>query len=239
MTFDEYNKLSLGVDCVIFSTDVYHAESKNKDGMRALQVLLLKRNIEPYDGMWSIPGGLVDDDKGLIETLDSKLFKKTSINNLYKKQLHTYGDDINRDPRGRVVSVAYMALGTKERFSEIKETTYGEVKWFWVGLDANNNLYVIDPESGSPIKNLAFDHAQILKDAVERLRYEIITEHVALEMMPKLFTIRELQDVYENVLNRPMYSFRRIVEKVIEETEEKVENKAHRPAKLYTRRSKA
>ena len=236
MRFDEYNKLSLGVDCVILSTGLHQQKTNRNVACRCVQVLLLKRNITPYENMWSIPGGLVEDDKGLLETLDSKLFKKTSIHNIFKKQFHTYGDDVYRDPRGRVVSVAYMALGPKEIFAELKDSGYGEVKWFWAFVNSQDELIIRDPDTGLLIENLAFDHKKILKDALLELRRCTEVGDMAIQLMPEKFTVRELQDVYEDVCGRELNNFRRIADRIAVETDEIDTGKAHRPAKLYKRR---
>jgi ADP-ribose pyrophosphatase YjhB (NUDIX family) len=185
---------------------------------RALQVLLIKRTIEPYNDTWSIPGGLVEEDKSLEETLNTRLFDKLNIEDVYKEQLQTYGDNLWRDPRGRVVTVAYI----------------GEVKWFWVRLDKKNNLVITDTDTGEQIEKLAFDHAQILRDALIRIKNKVSYSNIPFKVMPEKFTMRELQDVYENILGKTAYSFRRMMGNRVKETDDTVVGKAHRPAKLYT-----
>ena len=233
MEFSSYQKLSLGVDCVIVTSDIHEQENKRMNSSRGLQVLLMKRTIDPFDNCWSLPGGLVEPDKGLEETIDEKLLCKTNINNIYKEQLYTYGDNVNRDPRGRVVSVAYLALANKSDLKDIQSSFYGEVKWFWVEL-LGDNLVITDSLTGETIKNLAFDHANIIKDAMLRMKNKVMYTNIAFEMLPTKFTMRELQDVYEVILNKSISSFRKLVDYKLIETDEYSEIKAHRPAKLFT-----
>ena len=233
MNFNEYEKVSLGVDCVIMSTDTHIEDNCRMEARRALQVLLIKRNIEPFNGYWSIPGGLVDFDKGLTETINTKLFKKVNLGDVYKEQLYTYGDDVNRDPRGRVVSVAYLAMAAKEKLAEIHDTGYGEVKWFWVALNKDNNIVIRDPSGFETDIKLAFDHKKIIEDAVLRMRGKVMYTDIAFQMVPDKFTMRELQDVYECILGKPIYSFRRVIGDKVRDTNEFSAIKAHRPAKLF------
>lgn len=214
------------------TTDTHSEDNKRMSPTRSLQVLLIKRTIDPFNNCWSIPGGLVEKDKGLFETVSEKLLSKANIHDIYKEQLYTYGDDIERDPRGRVVSVAYIALVDKNSLNNIQSSFYGEVKWFWVSLDGEN-LIIEDPITGDVIKNLAFDHAKILRDALNRLRNKVMYTDIAFSMLPEKFTMRELQDVYESILGKTLFSFRRTIEEKVVETDEFSETKAHRPAKLY------
>ena len=232
MEFSDFSKVSVGVDCVILTSAKRNVDNNRKDGLRGLQTLLIKRTIDPYNNMWSIPGGLVDPDKSLEDTLDTRLSEKLNIEGLYKEQLYTYGD-VNRDPRGRVVSVTYLAMAPKDQFNEIKSSIYGEFSWFWVFFDSNNNLRIIDSETDKEINLMAFDHRKILEDAILRLRNKVNYTDVAYKVMPEKFTILELQDIFEEILGKPVYSFRRFVGDAVEETDEFAETKAHRPAKLY------
>ena len=232
LEFKNYQNMSLGVDCVIMTTDTHKEDNKRMNPARSIQVLLIKRTIDPFNNCWSIPGGLVEPDKGLEETINDKLFTKTNIGDIYKEQLYTYGDNIERDPRGRVVSVAYLALVDKNKLNNIQSTFYGEVKWFWVDL-TESGLSIIDPDTGEDVKNLAFDHAKILTDAVLRLRNKVMYTDVAFNLLPENFTMRELQDVYENILNKSLFSFRRTIGNKVVETDQFSDDKAHRPARLY------
>lgn len=233
MKFDEYKKLNLGVDCVIMTSDLHKEDNCRMEARRALQVLMIKRNIEPFNGHWSIPGGLVEYDKGLEETINTKLFKKTNISQMYKEQLYTYGDNTERDPRGRVVSVAYLALVNKEQLQNIQTKDYGEVKWFWVAPGAAGEAVFIDPETSVEVKNIAFDHAKIVNDAILRIRNKVAYTDIIFKMMPKKFTMRELQDLYEFIIGKGVYSFRKLMQSKVYETDEYSATKAHRPAKLF------
>jgi ADP-ribose pyrophosphatase YjhB (NUDIX family) len=229
-----FRKLSLGVDCVILSSDIHSQQNCRMEPKRALQVLLIKRTIEPFNNMWSIPGGLVEEDKTLEETLNTRLLNKLNLENMYKEQLRTYGDNLERDPRGRVVTVAYIAAAPKNEFDNIRSSMYGEVKWFWVELDRHNNVIITDTDTGETVNQLAFDHGEILRDALIRIKNKIAYSDILFKVMPSKFTMRELQDVYENILGKTVYSFRKLIGNRVVETDDVMIGKAHRPAKLYT-----
>ena len=229
---EKYSNIAVGVDCVILTTDFKSSNNIRMNDKRQLQVLLIKRGIEPYQDMWSLPGGLVERDKSLQDTVNEKLLGKANIDNIYTEQLYTYGDIINRDPRGRVVSVAYLALVDKTKFTQIKSKEYGEVKWFNVWIDKSGNLVICD-DNDEIIKELAFDHSNIIKNALNRLSGKIGYTDIAFKLLPEKFTIRELQDVYEGIMCKTIYSFRKYIENKVEETLEVSSIRAHRPAKLY------
>ena len=109
----------------------------------------------------------------------------------------------------------------------------GEPKWFWVYLDSNDNIHINDTESHKEIDELAFDHKNILKDALLRLRNKASYTDVIYRMMPEKFTMLELQNVFEEILGKTVYSFRRFIGNAVVETGEYAEQRAHRPAMLY------
>lgn len=197
------------VDNVIFTV------SENQ-----LQVLLIKRDIEPFKGMRAIPGGFVLESEDCEKAAYRELQEETSIRNVYLEQLYTFSDP-KRDPRGRVVSIAYMALVARENMSIKAWSDAAEVRFF-----SMNNL-----------PKLAFDHKKILDYAIQRLRRKIEYTNVAQYILPKKFTLSELQKVYEIVLNQKIdvRNFRKKIDKLglVKETGEKEIGVKYRPAKLY------
>src|SRR3989441_9701828 len=170
----KYDRPSVTVDVVMMSLR-----------QRDLQVLLIKRRAWPYEGMWAIPGGFVNIDESLETAAKRELQEETGVQDVYLEQLYTFGDP-GRDPRTRVITVVYFALLDSARLQVRAASDAADVGWFSV-----NNL----PE-------LAFDHAKILKYALDRLRGKLDYTNIAFSLLPEQFTLRELQRVYEIILHR-------------------------------------
>ena len=206
-------QLRLTVDVVIFTV---------REG--ALQVLLVRRGIEPFLGAWAIPGGFVTEGESLEDAAARELREETGVGEVFLEQLYTFGDPV-RDPRGRVVTVAYYALVPAER-TLAAGTDAAEARWWSIGA------------LPSP---LAFDHAAILETAVTRLRGKLDYAPVGFELLPETFTLSELQAVHEAILGRPLdkRNFRKRMEAhpELRETEEWRRPAAGRPARLYRRAS--
>lgn len=238
--FNDYQKLSLANDVVIFTTVDKMHEDKRKVPKKGIQVLLIKRDEEPFIDKWSLPGGFVDYDKDIDTCVQEKLQAKTGITNIYMEQLYTYGS-VDRDNRGRVVSVAYMALVKKEdiisQISHNKDNK--ESEWFWIDInrDKNNNIINISFISETEkitVNDLAFDHKKIILDALNRIQNKIEYTDIAFHLVSKYFTVKELQMVYECILGHEIQAFRRKINDKIISTEIMKDNgAAHRPAELY------
>ncbi len=212
----EYPRPALTVDVVIFTL----REEK-------LQVLLIQRANPPFQGMWALPGGFVQIDESLEEAALRELAEETGLKGeFYLEQLYTYGDP-QRDPRERVVSVAYFALVPSDHpLQSAPASDAAAARWF--------------PVDATP--PLAFDHAEILRYALRRLRYKLEYTAAGFELLPELFTLSELQKTYEIILGEKLdkRNFRRrILEAgVIEPTEQK-RTGSGRPARLYRYRKDA
>jgi 8-oxo-dGTP diphosphatase len=205
-----YPRPSVSVDLVIFTI----AEDD-------LKVLLIRRGQEPFKGRWALPGGFVDIDESPEHAAARELEEEVGVTNVYLEQLYTFGDP-KRDPRGRVISVSYFALVDAERQRIVAASDAADARWH----------SVFDPPS------LAFDHRKILNYAVWRLRNKIEWTTVGYELLPKKFTLSELQRVYEIILQRPVdkRNFRKkiLAQGQIIELNETRSEVAHRPAKLYS-----
>jgi len=162
------------VDIVIFSI---------RD--RELYVLLIKRGVPPFAGEYAIPGGFLRADESLEEAAKRELHEETSVRDVYLEQLYSFGDPA-RDPRGRVVTVAYYALVSSDR------------RDLSAGADAADARWVAVKE----LPPLAFDHAKIVAYALERLRNKLEYTTVGFQLLPKKFTLAELQGVYEAILGK-------------------------------------
>lgn len=206
----EYPRPAVTVDLVIFTI-------ADND----LKVLLIRRGGEPFKGLWALPGGFVEIDESLEKAAARELKEEAGVTNVYLEQLFTFGEP-KRDPRGRVISVSYFALvdAGRQRIRAASDAT--EAEWHSVF---------------APPK-LAFDHKKILDYAVWRLRNKIEWTTVGYELLPKKFTLSELQRVYEIILQRPVdkRNFRKkiLAQGQIRELNESRSDGAHRPAKLYS-----
>ena len=178
----KYERPSVTVDVVIFS--VMEGE---------LKVLLIKRKNWPFEGMWAIPGGFVDMDEPLEDAAARELYEETGVEGVYLEQFYTFGQP-DRDPRTRVISVAYLALVDAGQLQPRAADDAADVGWFSVH----------DP---LPVP-LAFDHVDILKRALQRLRHKLESTALGSLFMPEEFTLGELRRAYERILNEKLDSLR-------------------------------
>lgn len=182
----------------------------------ALNVLLMKMKKRPYEDAWALPGGLVRGDESLEDAAKRHLFEKAGVKNILLEQLHTFGR-VDRDPFGRVVSVAYTAL---VRDNAIKQKE-GVISWY-------------------PIKKLpplAYDHKEMMAHAIKYLQTRIQYTTLAKSILPSEFTLTELQKIYEITLGKTIdkRNFRKklFAFGLVARTQKKIEGKPSRPAQLY------
>lgn len=205
----QYPRAALTVDCVVFG---YDAEE--------LKVLLIQRDLEPFEGKWALPGGFVHLDETLEDAARRELQEETGIADLYLEQLYTFGT-VNRDPRERVVSVAYYALVDLFQHRLTAATDARNAAWFAV----------------EDIPPLAFDHEHILTMTHQRLQGKVRYQPIGFELLPEKFTLTQLQRLYETILGTTLdkRNFRKKILGmdllvVLDEVEQDV---AHRAARLY------
>lgn len=204
-----FDRPSVTVDALIFTV---------KDD--SLQVALIKRAGEPFKGSWALPGGFIGMDESLEDSVKRKLSVKAGYENVYLEQLATFGNP-DRDPRTRVITVAYFALTSPDNFQSVSSDSVSESKLFDV----------------KKLPTLAFDHKQIIDFGIKRLRSKIQYSNIAYGLLPKEFTLTQLQKIYETILNRPLdkRNFRKkmLATKLLISTKKKTTDSAHRPAELY------
>ena len=204
-----YARPAVAVDCVVFGFD---------DG--ELKVLLIRRGMAPHQGRWALPGGFVRPDETLDAAARRELAEEAGVSDVYLEQLYTFGD-VKRDPRERVLSVAYYALVALARHVPQAATDAADAAWFAV----------------SDLPSLAFDHAAIVAAAVARLQGKVRYQPVGFELLPERFTLSQLQHLYEAVLERPLdkRNFRKklLSMDLLVETDEVEQDVAHRAARLY------
>lgn len=205
----EFPRPALTVDCVIFGCDD-----------AGLRVLLVRRGLAPFKGRWALPGGFVRMGESLDDAARRELAEEAGVRDVYLEQLYTFGEP-KRDPRGRVVTVAYYALVNLADHPPEAATDAADAAWH--------------PVASPP--PLAFDHARILALAVERLRAKVRYRPIGFELLPERFTLGRLQRLYETVLERPLdkRNFRKKIlgMNLLEPLDEVETGVAHRAARLY------
>jgi 8-oxo-dGTP diphosphatase len=205
----EFPRAALTVDCVIFGMD-------DED----LKVMLIERGLPPFEGEWALPGGFVHVDETVDEAARRELEEETGLRKVFLEQLYTFSA-VDRDPRARVISVAYYALVNLVDHRVQAATDAREAAWFSV----------------DDVPSLAFDHAEILNVALERLRGKLAYQPVGFELLPQKFALSQLQHLYEVVLERELdrRNFRKkvLATGLLVETKEVQRDVAHRAARLY------
>ena len=188
---------------------------------RRLNILLVKRANPPFTDCWALPGGFLDIDEDLDACAARELEEETGLSGLYLEQLYTFGAT-DRDPRERVISVTYYALVPLDALATPRAASdAADVGW-----------HPLDE-----LPQLAFDHARIVDMAHDRLVAKLDYSTIAFGFMPKTFTLSELQDVYEILLNQPLdkrnFRKRMLSLGLVEETGKQRRNGNHRPAREY------
>ena len=206
--YAEHNKAFVAVDCIVFGFD----EKK-------LKVLLGKRRMDPGRGEWSLYGGFVDENESLDEAANRVLNELTGLKHLYMKQVAAFGA-IDRDPGERVISIAYCALINVKDYDTKLLQEHGAQ---WVSLNDMPQLYS--------------DHNTMVAKAISMLRRRINTEPLSFNLLPSLFTLTQLQHVYEAILGEEIdkRNFRKRVKQIdfIEKTDLIDKTTSKRGAYLY------
>ena len=169
--FESYFKMAISVDCVIFGFD-------NDE----LKVLLIKSDLNEFKGMWSLLGDIVHPSEELDQAAYRVLKERTGLDQVYMEQVHTFGS-VHRHPAGRVITVAYYSLVNIEHNALKKHSN--ELRW----------------HSVKTVQEMAFDHKDILLSCYERLQHKVIEQPVGFNLLPKKFSLRELQNLYEAILD--------------------------------------
>lgn len=212
--YQGFESLGVTVDLVLFTV--------NED---RLKVMLVRRAETPFQGIWSLPGGFLLENESLDSAAQRVLHEKTGVSEVYMEQLYTFGDP-QRDPRSRVITVAYIALIPWQSLPQPESEKIADLTW----------------SSVDALPKLAFDHKQILEYAVMRLRAKVSYSNIVYGLMPKQFRLSELQRMYETIiddsLDKRNFRKRMLATGLLKETGKKDLAGAHRPAMLYQFKSK-
>jgi len=189
---------------------------------KRLEVLLIQRAVEPFKDKWAIPGGFIRLSENLDEAAQRVLYEKTHVKDVYLEQLHTFGEP-KRYPNARVITVSYFAL---IRSDDLK-----------ISSDAAVNIQQVSWHPVYSLPGLAFDHEDIISHALKRLRDRLEYTPVAFQLLPKKFTLTELQKTYEMILGITLdkRNFRKkmISLGILQELDEFTKLSSKRPARLY------
>jgi 8-oxo-dGTP diphosphatase len=186
-----------------------------------LKILLVKRKYDPFKGCFALPGGYVNIDEELEDAVKRELLEETGVTNIFLKELHAYGK-IGRDPRGRIITIPFLALINSDKRHIEASTDAEAVGWF--------SVY--------DLPKLAFDHKEIVDEALTLLRYDLTHSNIAFQLMPEFFTLTELQKAYEIILDKELdkRNFRKKLFEIdmLNESKNIRQDGAHRPARLYS-----
>ncbi len=252
---EDYDRLAVTTDILILSISDEVQANYRKSNKKYMSVLLVKRDDYPFKDKWCLPGGFLKVDEELEECPKRILKQETGLHDIYLEQLYTFGS-VNRDPRMRIISTSYMALIDKNRLTDkLNENA----AWFNITyFEEKDSVLVILDNEKETIKfrikktlkelttdrykfdieendDLAFDHPLVIWSGIERLKNKINYTDVVFNMMPELFALGDLQQVYEVILNKKLLdpAFRRIIANKVEKTEFVQSGAGHRPSALF------
>lgn len=201
--------VKVAVDAVVFG---YHDKK--------LQILLIQQRFGATKNQWALPGGFVKDNENLDEAVSRELFEETGIQSDYLEQLYTFGE-VHRDPRGRVITIAFLALINPNKFELKADTDACDAQWFEI----------------SEIPELAFDHQKIVQYGLNRLRSKINYQPIGFKLLDASFPFSDLENIYQTILDRKIdrRNFRKKIMSfdILNETGEFSNINSGRPAKLY------
>ncbi len=251
-----FEKLSMTVDILVISVSNEETRNYRKTDKKKMSILLVKRDDYPYKDKWCLPGGFVGIDEDIEEAPKRVLKRETNVENIYLEQLYTFGS-VDRDPRMRIVSTSYMALIDKNKLEgKLNENA----SWFdIVSINEKNNIVDVILNNGFEtitfsikkilkekttdsyklveVKNdkIAFDHTLVILTGLERLKNKVEYTDIVFNMMGEFFTLGELQQVYEVILNKKLLdpAFRRIIANKVVKTNKLKTGEGHRPSYLF------
>ena len=256
---NDFDLLSVTTDILVLSISNEENENYRKTTKKHMSVLLVKRDNYPFKDKWCLPGGFVGIDEDLEDSPKRILKKETNLENIYLEQLYTFGS-VKRDPRMRVLSTSYMALVDKNL---LNNNLAPNASWFNIKYFADNDSVLVLLDNGNEQlkfklkkvlrektsdsysyiieenNDVAFDHALIIYTGIERLKNKISYTDIAFNLMPEYFTLGDLQQVYEVILNKELLdpAFRRIIANKVVKTEKVKKGEGHRPSVLFKYRS--
>lgn len=252
----DYEKPSVAADIAVFSIKEEKQDNPKKSAVKKLAIMLVRRGEYPYKDKWALPGGFLKMNETIEQCAQRELYEETGIDRLYLKQFRTYSA-VDRDPRGRIISCAYISLINNSCSVIRASADAAEAAWFDIEIQETENGFqadfirdgkslfhmriaekydeaVIEEISGE----LAFDHAVIISDAIEYIRSRLDTSEFIFMLLPEKFSIPQMQSVYALVKGRKVSKevIHRLYDKKIEKTMSSEENGQHKRALLYKKK---
>ncbi len=239
-------------ELVILSISNKYIDNYRKLSKKELSILLIKRDKYPYKNLWCLPGRTIRHDETTENVAREIVTYGLNSSTYYQEQLYTF-DSVDRSPLNRIISTAYLTLIDK---NSLNTTFTKNASWFDINILDKNNQIIIDFDNGEEqftitleknnkdsefkykiISNdfLAFDHPLIIMEGINRLKSELEITDIVFNMMPPKFTLGELQQVYEVILNKKLLdpAFRRTIANKVVSTDEVKTGEGHRPSILY------
>ncbi|BDD02635.1 NUDIX hydrolase [Aureibacter tunicatorum] len=208
---EQNQNIRIAVDAVVFGY-------KEKQ----IYILLIKQKFGPFQGKWALPGGFVKDGEGLQDAVLRELKEETGVRTNYLEQLYTFGDQVNRDPRGQVISVAHLGLVNPSKFTLEADTDAETAQWFLL----------------DDIPELAYDHLDILNTGIRRLQSKLHYQPVGFDLLDKEFPFSDLEALYQSILQKKIdrRNFRKKILSfgILHETDKIHQTGSGRPGKLFT-----
>lgn len=256
-----FEKLSMTADILILSVSSKDSNNYRKTDKKMMSVLLVKRDDYPYKDKWCLPGGFLDPKKETLEECAKRVLKReTNLEDIYLEQLFTF-DSVNRDPRMRIVSTAYVALIDKNELKQdVKNASWFDItlmeeKDGVVFLVLDNGEETISLQVNKILRNkitdrydyvsksnsmIAFDHDIVIVSGIEKIKEKVNSSDIVFNMMPEYFTLGDLQQVYEVLLGKKLLDapFRRIIASKVEKTDKMKTGEGHRPSYLFRYKKK-
>ena len=256
-----YDKLSMTTDILILSVSSKDSNNYRKTDKKMMSVLLVKRDDHPYKDKWCLPGGFLNPKSETLEECAKRVLKReTNLEDIYLEQLYTF-DRIDRDPRMRVISTAYVALIDKDELKQdVKNASWFDItlmeeKDGVVFLVLDNGEETISLEVNKVLRNkitdrydyisknnnmIAFDHDVVIVSGIEKIKEKVNSSDIVFNMMPEYFSLGDLQQVYEVLLGKKLIDapFRRIIASKVEKTEKMKTGEGHRPSYLFKYKNK-
>jgi Uncharacterized conserved protein len=229
----DYEHPFVCTDAVVFTIKTENSDSYRKLPDTHLRILLYERTTEPYQNQWCLPGGFLNIDEMPEDNIYRKISEKSHIDKCWLEQLYTFCD-VNRDPRARVLSIAYLGLMNEAESKRFE----GNASWFTVQFNADRSTTFQNDKMILSASDFGFDHCAIIQTALERLQSKILYTDIIFNLLPEEFTLTQLQNIYETILGKKEQAanFRRKIMDMVQETDRYTSDKGHRPAKLFTKR---
>lgn len=244
-SIENFDRPSVAADCVVFGIDSTEPDSPRSLRHRMLKILLIKRGEEPFMNRYSLAGGFLRKGETIEQTALRELQEEAGVADPKIMNIGVYSKT-DRDPRGWIISCAYLALTRTVELSTAEYSDASDAHWLNFEYDDSDGEKIILSDgteeiiihynNGQPDKNpIAFDHAKIIYDAFLKLRDEVVNHDIIFELMPPLFAISDLQQPYEIITGKKTspQNFRKKMSSKIRETEFFDETAAHRTSKLY------